>query len=74
MTTYLFFLETQPKDKIIPHDLPGKPWKITGVDLFQINDKDLLYIADYFSKHPIVRQAEILSTENPIATCISIFV
>ena len=28
--------QLQPKNQIIPHDVPGELWEVIGVDIFQI--------------------------------------
>ena len=38
--TCLDFQHTQPKEKIIHHDIPGKPWEVIGVDMFTLNNKN----------------------------------
>ena len=37
-TTCLLFQQPQPKDKMIHHDIPLRPWVI-GVDMFTLNNK-----------------------------------
>ena len=38
-STCLNFQQTQPKEKVIHHDIPGKLWEVTGVDMFTLNKK-----------------------------------
>ena len=42
-TTCLTFQQTQPKDKIIHHDIPIRPWDVVGMDMFTINNNNYLY-------------------------------
>ena len=51
----LKFLQTQPQEQIIPHKVPGKSWEVIGEDIFQIQDKHVLCVIDYFNKFPIIR-------------------
>ena len=37
-TTYLTFQQTQPKDKIIHHDIQAKPCEVIGADMFTLNN------------------------------------
>ena len=70
--TCLEFKQTQPKEKIIHHDIPLRPWEVIGTDAFQINNKNYLCIVDY-SKFPMVKRLEGLSAESLIATIKVIF-
>ena len=64
----LEFQQTQPKEKIIHHDIPLRPWEVLGADVFQFNNKTYLCIIDIHSKFPVVKRMEGLSTENLITT------
>ena len=48
--TFLDFHAIQPKDKIMPYGVPGRPFKTVGADIFRNNNKDYLCIGDYHSK------------------------
>ena len=63
----------QPKEKIVHHDIPLRPWKVLGTDIFHFNNKNYLCIVDYHSKFPVVKRLEGLSTENLIAIAKVIF-
>ena len=67
------FQQTQPREKIIHHSIPAKPWEVIGGDMFTLNDKYYLCIVDYHSKFPIVKRAEDMSTETLILACKVIF-
>ena len=43
------------------------------MDIFQLNNKNYLYIVDYHSKFPVIKRMEGLSAENVIATVKIIF-
>ena len=58
----------QPKEKILHHDIPLRPWEVLGTDIFHFNNKNYLCIVDYHSKFPVIKRLEGLSTENLIAT------
>ena len=47
--TCLEFQQTQPKEKIIHHDIPLRQWEVLGADVFHFNNKNYLYIIDYHS-------------------------
>ena len=63
----------QPKEKIIHHDIPLRPWEVLGADVFYFNNKNYLCIVDYHSTFPVVKRLEGLSAENLIATMKVIF-
>ncbi|XP_014670610.1 PREDICTED: uncharacterized protein K02A2.6-like [Priapulus caudatus] len=46
------FKKRQQKEPLIPHDLPDRPWKKLGMDLFEYGAKDYLVVVDYYSKYP----------------------
>ena len=59
--------ETRPannKEPLIPHEIPQAPWKKLGTDIFEINGKHYLLIADYMTKYPIVVPVTTISSEN----------
>ena len=59
--TCLEFQQTQPKEKIIHHDIPLRPWEVIGADVFHFNNKNYLCIVDYHSKFPVIKRLERLS-------------
>ena len=63
----------QPKEKMIHHDIPLRPWEVLGADVFHFNNKNHLCIVDYHSKFPVIKRMEGLSTESLIATIKVIF-
>ena len=67
-TTCLTFQQTQPKDKVIHHDILAKPWEIIGADMFTLNNKHYLCIIDYHSKS-LIKKTEDLSADILILMC-----
>ena len=67
------FIFTQPKEKIIHHDIPLHPWEVIGTDIFHFNNKNYLCIIDYNSKFLVVKELEGLSVESLINTTKIIF-
>ena len=63
----------QPKEKIIHHDIPLRPWDVLGTDIFHFNNKNYLCIVDYHSKFSIVKRMERLSAESLVTTTKVIF-
>ena len=51
----------------LSHEIPGRPCKHAAAESFTIkNDKDYLYIVDYYSKFSVIKWVEGLSTDNLI--------
>ena len=65
-TTCLIFKQTQPKEKIIHHDIPIRPWDMVGVDIFNINNNNYFCIIDYHSKFSIIKKTADLSVDSLI--------
>ena len=70
----LTFQQPQPKEKIIHHDIPAKPWEIVGADMFMLHNKNYLCIVYYHSRFPVIKKTEDLSADSLILTCKIIFV
>ena len=70
----LEFQQMQPKEKMIHHDIPQRPWEVLGVDVFHFNNKNYLCIVDYHSKLPVIKRIEGLLAGSLIATTKVIFV
>ena len=66
-TTYLEFQQMEPKEKIVHHDIPLRPWEVLGTEFFHFNNKNYLCIVDYHSKFPVVKRLEGLSTETSLS-------
>ena len=45
------YQNNQPKEPLIPHDPPKRPWSHVAVDLFTFNNKEWLIIVDYWSDY-----------------------
>ena len=72
-STCLHLQQTKPRQKIIHHDIPGKPWEVIEADMLTLNNSYYLCIVDYHSKFPIVKRAEDMSAESLILACKAIF-
>ena len=51
------FSQHSPRKKIIHHEIPGKLWKVAGVDNVYPT-KNYLYIVDYQSKCPVIKRVK----------------
>ena len=45
------FQKQQPKETLIPYDIPELIWNKVGADLFEWNDKFYLILVDYYNKY-----------------------
>ena len=75
MQYVLHFTRCSQRKKIIHHNIPLRPWKVLGADVFHFNNKNYLCIVDYNSKFPVIKRKRMegLSTENLITTAKVIF-
>ena len=46
-STCLQYRNAQPKEPLIPHNIPTEVWSKVGTDLFSIKNKNYLIVADY---------------------------
>ena len=61
------------KETMIPHPVPPRAWHTLGTDLFYWNTGHYLIVADYFSKFPIIRKLNDLSSSTVIMHLKGIF-
>ena len=40
------------KEPLLPHEVPQRPWKKLGADIFELNFNSYLIVVDYYSKYP----------------------
>ncbi|XP_048765918.2 uncharacterized protein K02A2.6-like [Ostrea edulis] len=52
-----------PKEPMIPSELPTRPWSKIGMDLFELNGTHYLLTVDYLSKWPKVSKLESLTSK-----------
>ena len=69
----LEFQQMQPKEKIIHHNIPLRPWNIVSADVFHFNNKNYLCIVDYHSKFPVIKRVERLLAKSLVNTVKTIF-
>ena len=63
----------QPKERLIYHEIPGRPLDVAGTDNFSLYNKNYLCIVDYHSKFPVIKKMEGLSADSLILVCKVIF-
>ena len=42
------YQKEQPKEPLICHKIPSRPWEIVGSDIFHFQGKDYLFTVDYY--------------------------
>ncbi|KAK2183299.1 hypothetical protein NP493_317g02103 [Ridgeia piscesae] len=57
----------QAKEPMEQHEIPEKPWRKIGADLFTLFGKNFLVVVDYTSNYPEVAKLEDLSSTNTIS-------
>ena len=58
----------QPREPMKMHEKPGMPWVKLGTDLFEIDGRSFLIIADYFSRYPFVKELQATTAATVIAS------
>lgn len=54
-----------PRESLIPHKIPDRPWSKIAMDLFEFNGHQYLLSVDFYSKWP-----EIAKLEQPNSSCV----
>lgn len=60
------YRQSQPKEPLIQHEVPSRPWQVLGTDLFFFNGDTYLIIADYYSKNFFVRKMPTQCTSQAV--------
>lgn len=45
------YQKDQPKEPLISHKIPDRPWETVGSDIFHSEDRDYLCTVDYYSNY-----------------------
>ena len=69
----LGYQQMQPQEKALHYEIPARPWKEVGTDVFMIASRTLLCIGDYHSKFPMVKKVNSLSADDLVQTTKLIF-
>ena len=56
------FSKRQPKEPLHPHSVPSFPWQKLATDLFDYQGAQYLLVTDYYSKYPIVRKLNSITS------------
>ena len=59
----------QSKERLIHHEILGKPWKVVDVDMFSLYNRNYLCIVDNHSKFKIVMKTDVLLAHSLVLAC-----
>jgi len=48
-TTCTTHQRRNPREPLLPHNVPDRPWAKVGADIFEIQKKQFLVLVDYYS-------------------------
>ena len=63
-----------PKQPLIPHKVPTKPWQYIASDIFEAKGKQYLLTVDRFSKFPICEELPVPASSQVVADKIRFYV
>jgi len=64
---------SNPREPLISHPIPGRPWSKIGTDLFHHNGSDYLLFVDYYSKFPEISKLSDTTAQSVIVAMKSMF-
>ena len=64
--TCLRHRNNQPKEPMMMHPIPDRPWSKVGADIFELNGKHYLLLVDYYSNFVEVEKLDSLTTSGVI--------
>ena len=67
------YSKSQPRETLQQHEIPAQPWTMIGADLFELQGKHYLLVADYYSRFPVIRRLLGLITQSVIGQLKSVF-
>ena len=68
-----YSVATQHRETFQQHEIPAQPWTKIGTNLFELQGKHYLLVADYYSRFPVIRRLSGLTTQSVIGQLKSIF-
>ena len=67
------YSKSQSRETLQQHEIPAQPWRKIGADLFELQGKHYLLVADYYSRFSVIRRLSGLTTQSVIGQMKSIF-
>ena len=68
-----FNTKSQQKQPLMQHDVPTQPFQKIAADIFHMDGRDFLLVADYYSKMPFVKSLKTLTSKETIDYVESVF-
>ena len=68
-----YTLKSQPRETLQQYEIPAQPWTKIGANLFELQGKHYLLVAEYYSRFPVIRRLSGLTTQSVIGQLKSIF-
>ena len=65
-TTCLKYQSAQPREPLIPYEVPELPWQRIAADLFQLGKDHYLLVIDYFSKYVELARLEDSTSSHEV--------
>jgi len=59
----------QPRLPILLPDLPTRPWKKLGTDIFEFNKEKYLMVVNYYSRFPVIRLLNNMTSHTVCTVC-----
>ena len=59
--------------KLMPHEIPARPWQIIATDIFSLNGINYLLLVDYYSKYPFIHRLREFTSKEVIGFIKQIF-
>nr|XP_006818475.1 PREDICTED: uncharacterized protein K02A2.6-like [Saccoglossus kowalevskii] len=63
------YLSKQQKEPLMSYEIPSRPWKMVGQDLFTYNKTDYLITVDYYSDYWELDKLDTDTTSSTIVNC-----
>ena len=64
---------SQPREHFIPQEVPPSPWQTVATDLFSWGQHSYLIVADPYSRFPVIRRLNSLTSQSMIGHLRSLF-
>lgn len=65
--------DNNPREPLLSHPLPSRPWEKVGTNLFQFRGSEFLLCVDYFSKFPEITKLRNTTSGSVIVALKSVF-
>lgn len=67
------YSRSNPREPLMPHEVPQLPWQKIGIDFKSLGTMDFLVVVDYYSKFAVVNKVTTKTADTVISTLRNIF-